>query len=598
MNTFKPIYNISINKDKETFSNKNWTFDIIDEKCPYAGLSANWSDYHPRALYFKDEDGAFRLCYEMKMDSGELFYFFDKHHSIKKNTYATFVDSIKEYAYNSTDISKRKDESSKRITKQQMKGMKISNFVDFGVKFSSCSSIGSGLSRLYRNIILLDIDVDCISNEKNAALLNDLINNKLLNANLLPTFQITNNENGHIQLQWLIKEVPYANMHHQSITEYEKYVANSEEQFYSIPKLETVLNEYGNRYRAATKTLCDLVDDDKFGDKNFTFWKIKNFASAWKNLYNLSLDIPYNNNGVVEYLTEDKIDKILNDKKQRALLYSKCITLDEFINRLNTISNVPVEEYLGGHSDCLIEEVEIAYEESTNIRVYSDKESSRNQFVFRNTRNITWQILNKRKLFDIKNKSASFIDKLRKELQDIVWAEFQKKDKYYNSKWPGTTHKEPYLRTEFKSTFNGAFKWAIAKYVPCTNRYSQTKLELSKISRETRKYLELIVTEYMINKYQKMKWKDLTTLINENLPKSISTSSVRRLARDIKSMNNDEKYRTYQAYYRELDDRRGQYEISVLSKRLKKESKENYLNRYNAIYSPIVDIIRDDILKT
>ena len=50
---------------------------------------------------------------------------------------------------------------------------------------------------------------------------------------------------------------------------------------------------------------------NKFGDKNYRFWKAKNYESARLGLYNLELMMPYYNNGEIKYLSKEEIDSLL-----------------------------------------------------------------------------------------------------------------------------------------------------------------------------------------------------------------------------------------------------------------------------------------------
>ena len=51
----------------------------------------------------------------------------------------------------------------------------------------------------------------------------------------------------------------------------------------------------------------------KFGDKNYKYWKAKNFESARLGLYNLELLMPYYRDGEIKYLSKEEIDSLLKN---------------------------------------------------------------------------------------------------------------------------------------------------------------------------------------------------------------------------------------------------------------------------------------------
>jgi hypothetical protein len=96
--------------------------------------------------------------------------------------------------------------------------MKINNYLDLCHKFGQFSAIGTGITRDIRNLIVLDIDVDCETSSNKAEVNRILL--EFAKCNALPDFIIKNHNTHHIQMQWLVKDVQYKEIDQNIIKNY------------------------------------------------------------------------------------------------------------------------------------------------------------------------------------------------------------------------------------------------------------------------------------------------------------------------------------------------------------------------------------------
>lgn len=151
------LHFITINKPSK---NRNtWTFEVNDNTSRLNGVSGNLCEYKYRIVTLQ-RDTHFFVSYKIFFEDDTFEYFIDPRKSIHRSSTKKYMDNLLNYIIWSNDISYLKNDPSFKYSKIQMIKDGVSNFLDLCVKYGDYSSIGTGLTRDIRNLIVLDIDVN------------------------------------------------------------------------------------------------------------------------------------------------------------------------------------------------------------------------------------------------------------------------------------------------------------------------------------------------------------------------------------------------------------------------------------------------------
>ena len=542
------------------YDKNTWEFEIIDQRSPYAGMIGYLSDYRYQMTTLRHNNHFF-LIYKIYITEGEEpEYLVDIKKANHRNSIEKFVNSMAEYSVYSNDISTVKNASSFKISQREMKYHKIDNFLDLCHKYGNFSAIGTGLTRDIRNLIVLDIDVNCDTDTNKAEVNRILL--EFAKCNALPDFIIKNHETHHIQMQWLVKDVVYKVMDQNIIKthiETLKEDTNKKKEINIFGTNFMELTKWGIDYRKFSTALTCISKKNKFGDKNYRFWKAKNYESARLGLYNLELMMPYYRNGEIKYLSKEEIDSILDTKEARKEYFNEAPTIVELYQRTKHLVNEHIEK-IDDKKIKRIKDEDVELEESVrkNREVLSKEDiekgdfgKSRNTFVLNCTRSMTWRIAkehNFRSSKDILTLNDVDQKKFKSEIYSIVKELFNRTDEKYNGRWPDTSNHGKYPKEEFESTFNTSYSYAISMINDFY--YTDEQREQSLESRRLSKSVNICIVNDVKNKYTKIKRKDLlketNEILKENGHKPISLGTLKRYLNDLKAMSEDDKKEMYE----------------------------------------------------
>ena len=535
------------------YDKSTWEFVITDERSPYGGVVEYLSDHRCQITTMRNNNHFF-LVYKVYMQDGEEpEYLVDIKRANHRNSVEKYVNSMAEYSVYSNDISTVKNAPSFRVSQHEMQYLKIDNYLDLCHKFGGFSAIGTGLTRDIRNLIVLDIDVNC-DTESNKAEVNRILL-EFAKCGALPDFIIKNHETHHMQMQWLVKNVVYKVMDQNIIKTHIKSLKEENNKKREINLFGTnfmELTKWGVDYRKFSTALTSISKKHKFGDKNYRFWKAKNYESARLGLYNLELMMPYYRDGEIKYLSKEEINSLLETKEARQEYFEEAPTIVELYQRTKHLIHEHIEK-LDDKKIKKIKDEDVELEENIKKnRVVLTKEDiesgnfgkSRNTFVLNCTRTMTWRTARKHKfrsLKDIITLDDSEQKKFKNEVHSLVKELFNRMDKKYNGKWPETTNHGKYPKEEFVSTFNNSYSYAIS--VINDFYYTDEQREESLKSRRLSKNVYMCVVNDLL-KNGKIKRKNLLEKTNEILEKNghktISFSTLKRYLKDLKKMNNDD----------------------------------------------------------
>ena len=542
------------------YDKNTWEFEIIDQRSPYAGMIGYLSDYRYQMTTLRHNNHFF-LIYKVYITEGdEPEYLVDVKKANHRNSIEKFVNSMAEYSVYSNDISTVKNASSFKISQREMKYHKIDNFLDLCHKYGNFSAIGTGLTRDIRNLIVLDIDVNCDTDINKAEVNRILL--EFAKCNALPDFIIKNHETHHIQMQWLVKDVVYKVMDQNIIKthiETLKEDTNKKKEINIFGTNFMELTKWGIDYRKFSTALTCISKKNKFGDKNYRFWKAKNYESARLGLYNLELMMPYYRNGEIKYLSKEEIDSILDTKEARKEYFDEAPTIVELYQRTKHLVNEHIEK-IDDKKIKRIKDEDVELEESVrkNREVLSKEDiekgdfgKSRNTFVLNCTRSMTWRIAkehNFRSSKDILTLNDVEQKKFKSEIYSIVKELFNRTDEKYNGRWPDTSNHGKYPKEEFESTFNTSYSYAISMINDFY--YTDEQREQSLESRRLSKSVNICIVNDVKSKYTKIKRKDLlketNEILKENGHKPISLGTLKRYLNDLKAMSEDDKKEMYE----------------------------------------------------
>ena len=546
-------------KKHNRFEKTTWEFNITDERSPYAGLIDNLTKYRYQITTMRINNHFF-LVYKIYLSNEEPEYFVDIRKANHRNSIEKFVNGMVEYSVYSNDISTVKNAPSFKISQREMKNLKIDNFLDLCHKFGHFSAIGTGITRNIRNLVVLDIDVDC-ETEVNKAEVNRILL-EFAKCNALPDFIIKNHETHHIQMQWLVKDVVYKVIDQNIIKSHIDTLKadnnkRKELNYFGTNFME--LTQWGVDYRKYSTALTCISKKYKFGDKNYKYWKAKNHESARLGLYNLELLMPYYRDGEIKYLSKEEIDSLLETKEARKEYFDEAPTIVELYQRTKHLVNEHIEK-IDDKKIKRIKDEDVELEESIkrNKEVISKEDiengefgKSRNTFVLNCTRAMTWRIAREHKIRNQKD-IATLDDKeqikFKNEVHSIVKELFNRMDKKYNGKWPETTNHGKYLKEEFENTFNNSYAFALSTMNDFY--YTDEQREQSLESRRLSKNVNIcIVNDVIQSKNTKVKRNDIlketNDILKENGHKPISIGSLKRYLKVLKNMSDNDKKTLY-----------------------------------------------------
>ena len=546
-------------KKHNRFEKTTWEFNIIDERSPYAGLVDNLTKYRYQITTMRINNHFF-LVYKIYLSNEEPEYFVDIRKANHRNSIEKFMNGMAEYSVYSNDISTVKNAPSFKISQREMKSQKIDNFLDLCHKFGYFSTIGTGITRDIRNLVVLDIDVDC-ETEVNKAEINRILL-EFAKCNALPDFIIKNHETHHIQMQWLVKDVVYKVIDQNIIkTHIDTLKADNNKRkelnYFGTNFME--LTQWGVDYRKYSTALTCISKKYKFGDKNYKYWKAKNHESARLGLYNLELLMPYYRDGEIKYLSKEEIDSLLETKEARKEYFDEAPTIVELYQRTKHLVNEHIEK-IDDKKIKKIKDEDVELEESIkrNKEVISKEDiengefgKSRNTFVLNCTRAMTWRIAREHKIRNQKD-IAKLDDKeqikFKNEVHSIVKELFNRMDKKYNGKWPETTNHGKYPKEEFENTFNNSYAFALSTMNDFY--YTDEQREQSIESRRLSKNVNMcIVNDVIQSKKTKVKRNDIlketNDILKENGHKPISIGSLKRYLKYLKNMSDNDKKTLY-----------------------------------------------------
>ena len=267
VNKNEKIHSFKITKKEKKKS--TWEFTITDKSFPeYNGKVYKWTDFNPIYTTLKVGDCYF-TSYKIILN-GKEEYFVDDTKANLRNGEVSYINSLINYYVYSNDISEYKNSPSFKKTKIEMDRMGLCNYLNMCAEFGRYSAVGTGYTRNLRNIIVLDIDVDCTT-VANHTLLMELLT-KFGKCNALPDFQIFNKESKHIQLQWLIKDIRYKEIDNSfkydkinTLKSLNNEFSEIHGEFWDFTKI----TDSGSEYRTFTMALTE-IDVSSFNTQNVT----------------------------------------------------------------------------------------------------------------------------------------------------------------------------------------------------------------------------------------------------------------------------------------------------------------------------------------
>lgn len=518
----------------------NWKYIMVDQR---------WTDDSFKNYKFKTvhlrRDNCFFMAY--KSDNSNA-YFVDPKRAMFRTSVNKYVNSLVDYAVKTNDISFTKNEPSFRITQMEMKKKGINNFLDLCFEYKHYTAIGTGYTRDIRNLVVLDIDVDCTKPDNKTEINNILY--MFARHNSLPDFYIFNRNTNHVQMQWLIKDLKYKEIDNEvveTITKelYTDKVKNKEIDFRKTDF--TKISGLGFEYRLFTYALCEISNKRKFGDKNYTFWKAKNPMSALIGEENLELYMPYFSEGEIKFLTDEEKNILFSSKEERQRYMDEAPDIIEWYSKIADVMDPLVEKVSKKKvekTEDADDVTEIKKDTKTNKKNKKEKQSygeSRNTFVVQCTRKMTWEIAKRygcRKKEDFNKLSHDMFNTFRNEVYATVYQMFKEKDDEYKGVWPDTTNLSSFPISEFRQAFTSAFSFATQNI----NNFSYTDEDRKKsqISRKHRKDVRLAVVDMIrTKKHTKTSRTELLKEVNKELNKmNMKPISLGSLKRYISESNN------------------------------------------------------------
>lgn len=574
------LHYISIKKP--TRDKESWTFTVNDPSSRLDGVTGRLVDYRHKIVTLQRGCHYF-VSFKIFFDDGTFEYMVDPKKAIHRSSTKKYLDNLLNYVIWSNDISRMKSDPSFKYTKSQMYKDGVTTYLDMCFKYCDYSSVGTGLTRDVRNIIVLDIDVNCEKPDNKRELENMIV--MFSHYDFTPNFYIFNRESKHVQLQWLIQDCEYKEIIWDNIRKRTEYLDDTKDIDKELNMYDfsfTELTQDGIKFRKFSRGLTCLSDKYKFGDKNFTFWKAKNFYTALMGKYNLELRMPKVIDGEITYLSQDEMENLFSTKESRDRYYLESPTMDEVYMKtedlmgkyLTTISESSIKKIQDDLNELFDEPFDLY-----DFRDESNFDMSRNNFVFNTTRTITWDSmrqLNYNDKSDFYGLSQRNQKAFRSKVKKMVKSKFDEEDNRYGGEWPGTTNRSRYTASEFNNTFSHSFEFAIENYVNLT--YSDDDRNKSLEERRLKKNLRHVLIIYLMSihgKGGKMKNKDLLVSVNDVMRESgheeISNSTLKRDLNEIRGYSVEEKQELIVSVFGVINDRMNELEDTQNNSKDKKE---------------------------
>ena len=568
---------IEISKPNK-YDRSTWTYRVTDPKSSMNGLSDVLYNgkYNFKITTFRIGDNFFTV-YKI-LNGPENTYFVDLRKSSNRSSVDKYISNLINYSVLSNDISFVKNSSSFRVTRQEMYSNKINNFLDLCYYFNNYSSIGIGLTRNIRNLIVMDIDVDCTQPE-NEQELNDLLS-MFGKKGMLPDFYIFNKLSKHVQLQWLVKDINYKSVRKNVVDSLRKELNADTTKYGEINYIKTdflELTEEGEKYKRFTLGLCNIIEKNKFGDKNFTCWKAKNPIAALFGFQQLELRKPIYNNEKLEFMSHDEIYKILASKYNRNIYFQNAMTFEELYKKAESFIEPYMKEV--GNDDIMNLRDDDFADFNNETKIYID-ECSRHGFLLACSRQTTYETAKKHNFKnskDIFNLAKKQFDSFMSEIKKIVRQKFREMDKKYKGVWPGTSNNEPFTRTEFDKTFVEGFKYGAKNFDTSIGElYSDEQRKHSMENRGLKKAINLYyVDRIRMQSNEKIRrdglLKEVNKLLVQHKQKEISESTLKRCIAASKKLSEEDRKELYDKLSNEKNNR---------EKKLKKAIESNQNKAY------------------
>lgn len=552
------LYLVKVDKpSRNTHHSSGYKYTMVDPRW----TDTSFKNYKFKTVHLR-RGNSFFLAYKSNESNA---YFVDPRRAMYRSSVSKYVNNLVDYAVRTNDISTTKDEPSFRVTQREMQSKGINNFLDLCYFYKDYSAIGTGYTRNIRNLVVMDIDVDCTKPD-NVERINSLLY-LFAKHDSLPDFYIFNKRSNHVQLQWLIKDVLYKDVNTEVISEIITELNNDKDKSKELDYRKTdftTISPLGVKYRQYTLALCDIDDKRKFGDKNYTFWKAKNPMAALNQNYDLELLMPYVSNGEVAFRTGEEMNLFFGTRQSRKEYYDKCPTLTEWYTKISDILDPIIEAKLSEKKMMKLNDADdvtdIVKEKKVERKMKKDDDSygkSRNTFVINCTRGTTWEIAKKygyRKKEDIDKLPHQVFNDFKTEVFNTVRQKFKDEDEKYGGVWPDTTNKSFFLMSEFKKAFDSAFPFATQKI----NNFSYTDEDRKK-SQESRRAameLKLTVVDKIRHRNTKITRAELLKEVNKNLQKiyikPISMGSLKRFIAESNELSDDDR----EVLYANLSERK------------------------------------------
>lgn len=564
------LHLIKITKPNKT-DRSGWTFKVIDQTSDLYGVSDLLSNYNYQIVTLRRGTHYF-LAYKIFF-ANKFEYFVDTRKANHRDSTTKFTNGLMDYLVYSNDISVLKNDSSFKFTRREMQKADINNYLDLCAYFGEYSAIGSGYTRDIRNIVVMDIDVDCTKEQNKSALDNLLL--MFAECCSLPDFYIFNHNSNHVQLQWLIQDLIYKNIDNNIKNEYIDRLDNDQNKSKEIKIFGTdftKLTNGGLEYRLYTRELTDIIPKHKFGDKSYTFWKAKNFYTAYLGLYGLELKVPLYNGHEIYYMSKEEIDYNIGTKDGRRLYFDEAPTFRELAMRTKSLIANSIDEKK-------IKKIE-KIKDGDIVDSNAEKKKgtygySRNDFVMVCSRDMTWRLSREygfQNCKDISNLQPEEFTIFKKSVLKLVKEKFKEEDAKYNGDWPGTTNKSSYNNTEFLKTFNSSFCFAVQRLD--AKGYTNEQRSRSIEKRHMDKNIHLSLVDSIRNSNKKIKRDELLIEVNNILKisgkKEISLSSLKRYISESKALTNDERTELYEQIYNKYEENESQLNDAIIKNKNEK----------------------------
>ena len=546
-----------IKVDKHNSQDRSeWEFQVMEP-----GIKLDDSHFQTVTLR---RDNHFFLAYKFFFGD-EYRYFVDPAKANHRNSIYKYIKSLIGYSVYSNDVSRTKNEPSFKITLNKMKSYGIDNFLDLCYYYKDYSAIGTGLTRNLRNLVVMDIDVDC-TKASNKEELDELLL-RFAKYNALPDFQIFNTESKHVQLQWLIQNYKYKEINQEAVENLTEELTLDRNRCRELKYLGmdfTRIDNPGYFYRRYTLAMCDLVNKRKFGDKNYTFWKAKNPMAALMGNYGLELKMPYFD-GELKYRTQEEMESLFSTKEARQNYFSNTPDMLTLTKMTGEMLDILMDNVKESKIKKIEDDIDVSEVKDKPRRVFG---TSRNNFVLNCTRITTWEKCAEygyRVSSSIRSLDRKTLEIFKKDVLKTVRQRFRAEDKKWGGIWPDTTNLSEYSSEEFKVTFNRSFNYAIQNLN--IEVYTEEQRKRSQESRHLKMDMRLMVVDHIRRENEGIPRQELFKKVNETLvekkQKPISLGSLKRYISESKKLDTGQREVIITKLKEAVTERQRQYDEAV-----------------------------------